>query len=66
MAIKYSLTNCTWYASQHKPKLPIVAKKEADTFKNLQWKTLKGILMDFYVKASARVSAFSNDSSMPF
>lgn len=39
MAIKYSLTNCTQHASQCKPKLPIVAKKEADAFKNLQWKT---------------------------
>lgn len=41
MAIKYSLTNCTWYASQCKPAY--CSKKEADAFKNLQWKTLKGI-----------------------
>lgn len=27
MEIKYSLTNCIWYASKQKTKLPIVAKK---------------------------------------
>lgn len=36
---------------QASANLPIVAKKEADAFKNLQWKTLKGIniLLVYYI-----------------
>lgn len=65
MEIKYSLNNCIWYASKQKTKLPIVAKKEADILKKLEWKTFKGILMDFHLTAYYRASAFSSDSSMP-
>lgn len=36
MEIKYSLSNCIWYASKQKTKLPIVAKKEADILKKLE------------------------------
>lgn len=58
MAIKYSLTNGTWYASQSKPKLPTEAKKEADALKNLQWKTLKGILREFHLTVYKSLSIF--------